>query len=172
MGQGDFDPTNRRYYEWVQTRLFTQIMNHVRSLEFSVGMNIPHDYMIQAMMIQIHFWMVINRLKQIGSPGSKALADMLKMTLQVETVRGAQSVNLKKSNVLTATLERMLETNNSLLEVHFNRANLTKDNPYKGIDALVWSIAFAEKVERYSDEVYMFGDYLIKNIKHLEHHTE
>ena len=63
----DFDPTHRRYYEWVHTRIFSQIMNHVRSLEFSAGLNIPHDFMIQAMVLQIHFWMVINRLKQIGS---------------------------------------------------------------------------------------------------------
>ena len=172
VDRNDFDPTHRRYYEWVQTRIFSQIMNHVRSLEFSAGLNIPHDYMIQAMMLQIHFWMVINRLRQIGSQATKALADILKLTLTAETVRSAQSVNLKKSNALTATLERMLDTNSTLLEVHFNRAKLTKDNPYKGIDSLVWTIAFAEKVERYSDEVYNFSEYLVQNVQHINSHTE
>lgn len=51
---------------------------------------------------------------------------MLKRTLHAETVRSGQSVNLKKSNALVATLERMLDTNSTLLEVHFNRAKLTK----------------------------------------------
>lgn len=65
----------------------------------------------------------------------------------------------------------MLEMNGAILELHFNRSSLTKDNPYKGIDAMVWSIAFAEKVHRYADEVYLFGDYLIQNYYHLKQHS-
>lgn len=66
----------------------------------------------------------------------------------------------------------MLEMNNSVLEMHFNRSELTKNNLYRGIDAMVWSIAFAEKVHRYSNEVYLFSDYLIQNFNHLQRHTE
>ena len=55
--------------------------------------------------------------------------------------------------------------------MHFNRSDITKNNPYKGIDAMVWSIVFAEKVHRYADEVYLFGDYLVQNIEHLERHS-
>lgn len=36
---------------------------------------------------------------------------------------------------------------------------------------MVWSIAFAEKVHRYSEEVYLFSDYLVNNFKHMERHT-
>ncbi len=70
------------------------------------------------------------------------LARRLAFTLNFEIVRSARSVNLKKS-----------------------------DSPYKGIDALVWSIAFAEKVHRYADEVYLFGEYLVKNFEHMQRHT-
>lgn len=37
---------------------------------------------------------------------------------------------------------------------------------------MVWSIAFAEKVHRYSEEVYLFSEYLIKNFQNMKHHTE
>jgi hypothetical protein len=36
----------------------------------------------------------------------------------------------------------MLWQNNNVLKFHFISSNITKDNPYKGIDALVWSILF------------------------------
>ena len=66
----------------------------------------------------------------------------------------------------------MLEMNSNILEMHFNRSHITKDNLYKGIDAMVWSIAFAEKIHRYADEVYIFSDYLIQNFKHMQQHTQ
>ena len=103
-----YDPRSSRFYDWVQDKLFVRIMNHVRSTEFTSTMNIAHDYMIQAQVIQVHFWLVINRLTQIGTKSSLVLARRLEQSLNTEMVRSAQSVNLKKSNVLTSTLERML----------------------------------------------------------------
>ena len=41
-----------------------------------------------------------------------------------------------------------------IFNLHFYGYKETKADPYKQIDALVWSIIFLEKVERYSDEVY------------------
>lgn len=83
-------------------------MNHLKSLEFNSCLNIPHDYMIEAQLIQIHFWLVIDRLKKIGTTGAMVLARRLAFTLNLEIVRSARSVNLKKSNILQASLERML----------------------------------------------------------------
>lgn len=37
---------------------------------------------------------------------------------------------------------------------------------------MVWSIAFAEKVHRFSDEVYLFSDYLLQNFLHMQNHSE
>jgi hypothetical protein len=59
-------------------------------------------------LIQIHFWLVIDRLKKIGTTGAMVLARRLAFTLNFEIVRSARSVNLKKSNILQASLERML----------------------------------------------------------------
>jgi hypothetical protein len=43
-------------------------------------------------------------------------------------------------------LHKMLWQNNNVLKFHFEASDITKNNPYKGIDALVWSILFFEKV--------------------------
>lgn len=127
--------------------------------------------MINAQLIQIHFWLLIDRLRKLPYHGAAVLARRLTLSLGVEIARSARSVNLKKSNQLQASLERMLETNSNILELHFHRSELTRDNPYNGIDALVWSIAFAEKVPRYSDEVYLFSEYLVKNFQHMQQHS-
>ena len=52
------------------------------------------------------------------------LARRLTISLNMEMARSAQSVNVKKSNVLTSSLERMLESNSSILELHFNMRRL------------------------------------------------
>ncbi len=66
----------------------------------------------------------------------------------------------------------MLWQNAGVLRFHFTKSNITKDNPYKGIDALVWSILFFEKVDRYGDEVYLMGEYLIKNYQMIQNYNE
>ena len=60
--------------------------------------------MIQAQMVQIHFWLVIDRLSQFDSKMAEVLGRRLTMTLNMEMARSAQSVNVKKSNVLTSSL--------------------------------------------------------------------
>lgn len=49
--------------------------------------------------------------------------------------------------------------NRMAFDRHFN--NLYIEDPYQKIDALVWSSIFFEKVERYSDEVYLMSEYFI-----------
>lgn len=147
-------------------------MNHIKSLEFTSALNVPHDYMIEAQMIQIHFWLVLDRLRKFQTLEAKLLSRRIATTLNREIIRSASSINVKKSNLLITNLERMMEMNNNILEMHFNRSTITKDNLYKGIDAMVWSIAFAQKIHRYADQVYIFADYLIQNFKHMQQHTQ
>ena len=54
----------------------------------------------------------------------------------------ASSLNVKKENILLRNLHKMIWQNSGVLRLHFVASSITKDNPYKGIDALVWSILF------------------------------
>jgi hypothetical protein len=60
--------------------------------------------MIEAQMIQIHFWLVIDRLKKCNTVGGGVLARMLSQSLSFEILKNAKSANVKKSNVLVASL--------------------------------------------------------------------
>lgn len=82
------------------------------------------------------------------------------------------SLNVKRKALLEKNIAKMIDMNSSVLSMHFKHSNLTKDNPYLGIDALVWSLAFTEKVERYSDQVYLFSEYLVKSYQHIQRHSE
>ena len=62
----------------------------------------------------------------------------------------------------------IIRMNNNAFSYHFNYNPKTKDNPYIKIDALVWAIVYAEKVERYADEVYLFSEYIIKNYEAMK----
>ena len=69
-------------------------------------------------------------------------------------------------------LHKMLWQNNNILKFHFIASDITKNNYYKGIDALVWSTLFFEKVNRYGDEVYLLSEYLIKNYRMIQNYNE
>lgn len=99
-----YTPTTRQYFDWVMEKLFLRIMKHIRSVEFTSCLNVPHDYMIEAQMVQIHFWLVIDRLKKIGTISAMTLARRITFSLNVEILKSAQAVNLKKSNLLIASL--------------------------------------------------------------------
>jgi hypothetical protein len=58
-----------------------------------------------------------------------------------------------------------MKTNRQAFDRHFNE--LYKDDPYKKIDALVWSAVFFEKVPRYSEQVYLMAEYLVQNHRYL-----
>lgn len=56
-----------------------------------------------------------------------------------------------------------MQSSRDYLELHFNRNPETIKNNYFKLDALVWSIAFFEKVPRYSNQVYLMAEYLKAN---------
>lgn len=68
-------------------------------------------------------------------------------------------IHLKKKNDFIKDVNHFMVNNRNAFDRHFNV--LYKNDPYEKIDALVWSTIFFEKVERYSEEVYLMSEYLI-----------
>lgn len=52
-----------------------------------------------------------------------------------------------------------MANNRKAYDRHFNE--LYKDDPYEKIDALVWSSVYFEKLERYSEDVYLMSEYIM-----------
>ena len=51
---------------------------------------------------------------------------------------------------------------------HFKKNPTTSKNPYYKIDALAWSNIYLEKVDRYSPEVYLMGEYIVKSYNYFK----
>lgn len=98
--------------------------------------------MIEMAMYQIHVWLVCERLQEINTRDTRYLSNLIlenfKSTLELK----AATLNVKKENILVRNIHKMLWQNAGVLRFHFTKSNITKDNHYKGIDALVWSILF------------------------------
>lgn len=77
------------------------------------------------------------------------------------------AIHLKKKNDFVANLKYFKDLNQGLFEKHFYSDPKTSLNPYYKIDALVWSSILFEKVERYSDTVYILSEYFIQHLKYL-----
>lgn len=70
---------------------------------------------------------------------------------------------VKKPDRFAKVIKSSTDKHFKAFTYHFNMAGFSRDNLYKGIDALVWSNVFMQKVERYSDIVYRFSEYFVKN---------
>lgn len=82
----------------------------------------------------------------------------------------AQEVNdihIKKKGDFIQNLKYFKDMNQNLFEKHFYSDPKTSQNPYYKIDALVWSVIYFEKVERYSDQVYLLSEYFIQHFRYL-----
>lgn len=66
----------------------------------------------------------------------------------------------------------MISIATTVVTKHFEGLEAGSEEPYKDIDALIWSCAFRERVERYGDQVYMFSDYFVKNWEHIQRYSE
>ena len=72
-----------------------------------------------------------------------------------------QSVDTLRKISKFKFIEESFDTQKRQLHWHFLIYNLTSENPYYKIDALVWSFIFREKIDRYDDRVYKMSQYLI-----------
>ena len=81
--------------------------------------------------------------------------------------REVTQIHLKKKNDFVANLNFFKNLNQNLFEKHFFSDSKTSQNPYYKIDSLVWSALFYEKVERYSDHVYILSEYMIQHFRYL-----
>lgn len=129
--------------------------------------DLPPDFHIEFAILNMHVWMLCRRLKQF--PGKQADLMHKCLTHQFELFVGREvtQIHLKKKNDFIANLNYFKTLNQNLYEKHFYSNPRTSQNPYYKMDALVWSSLFFEKVERYSDQVYLLAEYFIQHFRYL-----
>ena len=62
--------------------------------------------------IQIHMWLILSRLEEIDTRDTRYVANLLKQTLKKNMEVNANSMNVRKSQVLVKNVSNMLFQNN------------------------------------------------------------
>lgn len=161
-----FGENINRYSRWAGS-VFLRILDHIRSIEFTHLLNLPTDFHIEYSILNLHIWMILRRLEKIPGRQSELMRRCLQDAFQAYSKMEVNKIHLKKKNDFVKDLNYFAELNRQNYERHFYRNQKTRENNYYKIDSLVWSTIFYEKVERYSDSVYMVSEYFVKHFKYL-----
>jgi hypothetical protein len=155
--------------EWIVEFNMLRALHWCNSMEFQKLLKIPPDFQIELAVIYFHGWLIMDRLKQQNTGICNLMAKKIQRILNNITVDRIGRLSIKKKNDFMKNVTQALRLNLVIMEYHFNKSTLSKDNPYVKIDALIWSTVFLEKVDRYSDEVYLFSEYALKSYDMLKH---
>jgi hypothetical protein len=128
-------------------------------------MSIPPDFHIEHSIINMHIWLIMDRLKKINTNLSKFIARNLELIFKVYAEQKVYKIHLKKKGEFIKDVNLFMQNNRKAYDTHFNK--IYKDDVYKKIDALVWSTIFFEKVDRYDNKVYMMSEYMIQNYNYI-----
>lgn len=151
---------SRKRSEWIVQYLFTRSLLYASSVEFQEAMKVPADFHIEHSLVNIQTWMMIDRLRKIGTAESKFTGKFMELMIKKWMEQEVSRIHLRKKNEFVRDIESYMRVSNGYLDYHFNRNPATVKNNYYKLDALVWSIVYFEKVPRYSDEVFKMADYL------------
>lgn len=130
-------------------------------------MDLPPDFHIEFAILNMHVWMIIRRLQKFNTRKSQLMIAVLQQTFVRHTDFEVSRIHLKKKNDFIKDLNYFCDLNRQNYEKHFFSNFKTSQNPYFKIDALVWSTLFYEKVERYSERVYLLSEYMIKHFRYI-----
>lgn len=163
-----FERDSKSNLDWIVEYNMLRIVHWCNSLEFVRVMRIPLDFQVEMSVVHFHAWLLIDRLKQERTTSCDYLAKRTEFVLDNLLLEKIGKLSIKKKNDYQRNLTQMLRLGLNILDYHFNKSPLSKDNPAVKIDGLVWSIIYQEKIQRYSDEVYLFGEYAIKTYEMLK----
>lgn len=160
-----FDPKSKKMYEFVSQYLLTRTMLYLNSIEFNKILTIPSDFHIEHSILNVHIWMLCDRLEKIGTRQAKLIKKDLEYVFKKYTVDNVGKIHLKKKNDFIKDVNHFMSNNRKAYDRHFN--TLYKDDPYQKIDALVWSSVYFEKLERYSEDIYLMSEYIMQNYAYI-----
>lgn len=132
-------------------------------------MDLPPDFHIEFAILNMHVWFILRRLKVFNNKKSEMMSKALQHAFRRYCQIEVNKIHLKKKNDFIKDLEYFCDLNRQNYEKHFYNNPKTSSNPYYKIDALMWSTIFFEKVERYSDRVYIMSEYMVKHFNYINH---
>ena len=164
----EYIPGSKLHFESINHQYLNRVINYLLSEEYKRFIDLPKDFEIQMAMLDCHIWMLIDRYKKVGGLKYKYLAAKLEASVKGHGTTEVGHLAIKKADRFSKVIKTNTDTHIKAFTYHFNMAGFSRHNKYKGVDALVWSNVFLQKVERYSDVVYSFSEYLIKSYEKIQ----
>lgn len=148
------------------------IIYYCKSIEFNHVLSIPVDFHVELLLINMHLWLLIDRLNDLDG-GVFNVAFSQKLTTAIDIYLESQLTKVhmgRKTDVISDT-KLYLKRLRKHFDTHFRNNVFTVANPMQRIDALVWSVVFLEKCDRYDNRVYLISSYLLETRELLKRYT-
>lgn len=162
-----FSYSGENFAKKVTDKLLQRIMEWCNSIEFNYVLKLPPDFHITHALFNMHVWMLIHQLKTFKTEEANYLVKRMELHFDQITNVKVTKIHIKKKNDFIKDLLAFMRMNRSSFERHFAHNPKTANNPYFRIDALIWSTLLFEKTDRYSDEVYILSEYLLKHYDYI-----
>lgn len=143
--------------------MFMRILSWCESVEFTHMLNIPPDFHIEYAILNMHLWLMLQKLSEFKTKESELMIKCLIQTFDRYTSMKVNDIHLKKKNDFINDLKTFMQLNRNTYDVHFKKNPRTSKDPYFKADALIWSTTYFEKIDRYDDDNYLMAEYLIEN---------
>ena len=146
-------------------KIFEAINDLVKSIEFNHILQVPADFHIEIGVFLMHVWLVCHRLKQLeDSELVMILLNRVDEAIYQQIIERVHSIHIRSPSTLQFRMEKYYVSLFLSLKKHFSVAP-SSTNTLLQLDALVYSLIYQERVERYSDRVYLLASYLNENFK-------
>lgn len=157
---------SQSYVNQIARVYYSYFTMYTKSIEFNHVLDTPPDFHVEQLLLNLHLWMLLDRLKDFGEIAFvKSLIGQLESFFDAHYDDVLMKIHMGRKNDFILDTKYFLKNMRTLLDYHF-RLNLhTSVNPIKKIDSLVWSCVFLEKNQRYDNKVYLIASYLLHSRK-------
>jgi hypothetical protein len=164
----DYDQS-QKYMERLCQAYLVYTFAYSQSIELNHVLDVPVDFQIELMMLNIHIWLLLDRLKQLDKGAfSQTIPGYFISSLDVYSNEFLTSFHMGRKTKHVYDTREYLKQFRKRLDQHFRENMRFAANPADRIDALVWSALLLEKCDRYDNRVYLLASYLLETWKALQ----
>lgn len=164
----DYDQSQKFMARLSQAYL-VYVFAYSQSIELNHVLDVPVDFQIELMMLNVHIWLLLDRLRQIDQGAySRTLPGFFLSALDTHSTEYLTSFHMGRKTKHVYDTKEYLKLFRERLDHHFRNNLKTASNPAHRIDALVWSVLLLEKCDRYDNRVYLLASYLLETWKAVQ----
>lgn len=157
------------FMERVAQTYMIYLMAYCQSIELNHALDVPVDFQVELLLLNLHIWLLLDRLKQIDNGAfASTIPGYFLASLEMYSNEFLKSFHMGRKTKYIHDTKEYLRTLRDALDRHFRNDLKYAIDPMHRIDALVWSAIFLQKCDRYDNRVYLLSSYLLETWKALQ----